>query len=110
RKWRGQSSFTIRHPWFVSFVFGLMHGIGFASGLSMTGIPHGEIPSALLFFNLGVEAGQLAFVLVAIWVTMSLRTLEWDRAWWARRIPAYVVGSLGAFWTIQRCLILVGLG
>ena len=110
RKWRGQSSFTIRHPWFVSFVFGLMHGIGFASGLSMTGIPHAEIPSALLFFNLGVEAGQLAFVLVAIWVTMSLRTLEWDRAWWARRIPAYVVGSLGAFWTIQRCLILVGLG
>jgi hydrogenase/urease accessory protein HupE len=110
RKWRGQSSFTIRHPWFVSFVFGLMHGIGFASGLSVTGIPHGEIPSALLFFNLGVEAGQLAFVLVAISVAMSLRTLELDRAWWAKRIPAYVVGSLGAFWTIQRCLVLVGLG
>lgn len=109
RKWRGQSSFTIRHPWLVSFVFGLMHGIGFASGLSVTGIPPGEIPSALLFFNLGVEAGQLAFVCVAIWVAMSLRTLELDRAWWAKRIPAYVVGSLGAFWTIQRCLLLMSL-
>lgn len=109
RKWRGQSSFTIRHPWIVSFAFGLMHGIGFASGLSMTGIPQGEIPSALLFFNLGVEAGQLAFVFVAIWVAMSLRTLEFDRAWWAKRIPAYVVGSLGAFWTIQRFVMLLSL-
>lgn len=109
RKWRGQSSFTIRHPWFVSFAFGLMHGIGFASGLSMTGIPQGEIPSALLFFNLGVEAGQLAFVFVAIWVAMSLRTLEFDRAWWAKRTPAYVVGSLGAFWTIQRFVMLLSL-
>lgn len=77
RKWRGQSSFTIRNPWLVSFVFGLMHGIGFASGLSMTGPATGEIPSALLFFNLGVEAGQLAFVLVAIGVSICCAAWNW---------------------------------
>lgn len=107
RKWRGKSSFTIRHPWVVSFAFGLLHGIGFASGLTLTGLPQGDIPSALLFFNLGVEAGQLAFVLVALWAASSLHTLELDRAWWARRIPAYVIGSLGAFWTIQRVVVLL---
>jgi hydrogenase/urease accessory protein HupE len=107
RKWRGQSSFTIRHPWVVSFGFGLLHGIGFASGLTLTGLPQGDIPSALLFFNLGVEAGQLAFVMVALWIAKSLHTLDLDRAWWVRRIPAYAIGSLGTFWTIQRLLVLL---
>lgn len=106
RKWRGESSLTIRHPWVVAFAFGLLHGIGFASGLSITGLPPTEIPSALLFFNLGVEAGQLACVFLAISVAKSLHTLELDQPKQVRRIPAYVVGSLGAFWTIQRVLIL----
>lgn len=107
RKWREQSSFTIRHPWVVAFAFGLLHGIGFASGLSMTGLPAQEIPSALLFFNLGVEAGQLGFVVVALLVARSLHTLELDRMLWVRRVPACVVGSLGAFWTIQRVVVLL---
>jgi hydrogenase/urease accessory protein HupE len=109
RKWRGETSFTIRHPWVVAFAFGLLHGIGFASGLSMTGLPPSEIPSALLFFNLGVEAGQLTCVLLAILVARSLHTLELDRPKHVRRIPSYVVGSLGAFWTIQRILVLLNL-
>ena len=104
RKWRGGSSFTIAHPWVVAFAFGLLHGIGFASGLSLTGIPRPEIPSALLFFNIGVEAGQLAFVIVALAAAKSLRSLELDRPAWVARIPGYAVGSLGAFWTIQRVL------
>jgi hydrogenase/urease accessory protein HupE len=103
RKWRDQSSLTIRHPWVVAFLFGLLHGIGFASGLSVTGLPQSEIPSALLFFNVGVEAGQLVFVLVALSVAASIRTLELDRPQWVTRVPAYVVGTLGAFWTI-RCV------
>jgi hydrogenase/urease accessory protein HupE len=102
RKWRGQTSFTIRHPWVVAFVFGLLHGIGFASGLSLTGVPQSEIPSALLCFNLGVEAGQLAFILVALLAAWAIRTLELDRPQWVTRLPGYAVGSLGAFWTIQR--------
>lgn len=108
RKWRGQTSLTIRHPWLVAFVFGLLHGIGFASGLSVTGLPQSEIPSALLFFNVGVEAGQLIFVLVAIMVAMSACRLELDRPQWVARVPAYLVGTLGAFWTIQCLVALAG--
>lgn len=109
RKWRGQTSLTIRHPWMVAFAFGLLHGIGFASGLTITGLPQRDIPSALLFFNVGVEAGQIAFVCLAVWVASSLRTLDLDRAWWVKRIPAYAVGALGAFWSIERLLVLFNL-
>jgi hypothetical protein len=102
RKWRGQTSLTIRHPWLVAFAFGLLHGVGFASGLSLTGVPRAEIPSALLFFNLGVEAGQLAFIGVALMAAQAIRTLELDRPRWVLRVPGYAVGSLGAYWTLQR--------
>lgn len=107
RVWRGQTSFTIRHPWVVAFAFGLLHGFGFASGLSTSGLPSAEIPLALLLFNVGVEVGQLFFVLVIVLLERSFRVLEihWPR--WAEALPAYTVGSLGAFWTIQRVAIMV---
>ena len=106
RSWRGETSFTIRRPWVVAFAFGLLHGFGFASGLSTTGMPTAEIPLALLFFNVGVELGQLLFVFTAIGLERSFKVLEvrWPRPVLA--LPAYTVGSLGAFWTIQRVLIL----
>ena len=107
RKWRGETSLTIRHPWVVAFLFGLLHGIGFASGLSITGIPAEGIPLALLFFNLGVEAGQLAFVFVAILAARAIRSLELDRPSWVPRIPGYAVGTLGAYWTIQRVYLML---
>jgi len=107
RKWRGETSFSIRHPWVVAYAFGLLHGIGFASGLSLTGVPRGEIPSALLCFNLGVEAGQLAFVLLALVTAQAMRTLDLDRPRWVTRIPGYTVGALGAYWTIQRIFLLL---
>jgi hydrogenase/urease accessory protein HupE len=102
RTWRGESSFTIRHPWVVAFAFGLLHGFGFATGLAATGLPKAEIPLALLLFNVGVEIGQIAFVLLVLLLERSFRTLEirWPRA--VRALPGYLVGSLGAFWTIQR--------
>ena len=106
RKWKGASSLTIRHPWVVAFAFGLLHGVGFASGLSLLGLPAGEVPAALLFFNIGVEAGQLAFVLIALLAVRALRTLEMDRPQWLSRVPGYCVGSLGVCWTIQRVLVL----
>jgi hypothetical protein len=102
RKWRGGDSLTIRHPWVVAFLFGLLHGIGFASGLSMTGLPKPDIPLALLFFNVGVELGQLAFVVLALLVAHAARSLALDRPAWVPRVPGYAVGILGAFWTIQR--------
>ncbi|HEX4883948.1 MAG TPA: HupE/UreJ family protein, partial [Casimicrobiaceae bacterium] len=66
RVWRGETSFTIRHPWVVAFLFGLLHGFGFASGLTAMGLPTAEIPLALLLFNVGVEVGQLAFVVLVL--------------------------------------------
>ena len=108
RSWRGETSLTISYPWIVAFVFGLLHGFGFASGLSTTGMPKVELPLALLCFNIGVELGQLAFVFIALALAWSFRTLEirWPR--WALAMPGYTVGSLGAYWTIQRTVILIG--
>ena len=106
--WRGETSFTIRHPWVVAFGFGLLHGFGFASGLTSLGLAPGEIVSALLWFNVGVELGQLAFVICCIALIRSFKTLQvrWPR--WAEILPGYAVGTLGAYWTIQRIAILLG--
>jgi hydrogenase/urease accessory protein HupE len=108
RSWRGETSLTIRFPWVVAFLFGLLHGFGFASGLSTTGMPKAELPLALLFFNVGVELGQLTFVALAVGLERSFRLLEvrWPRV--VEAFPGYAVGSLGAYWTIQRTVILIG--
>jgi hypothetical protein len=108
RKWRGETSFTIRHPWVVAFAFGLLHGFGFASGLTAMGLPKAEIPLALLLFNVGVEIGQLAFVLLVILLERAFRVLEvrWPEV--VARLPGYAIGTLGAYWTIQRTLVLLG--
>jgi hypothetical protein len=110
RVWRGETSFTIRHPWVVAFAFGLLHGFGFASGLSVTGMPRAELAPALLFFNVGVELGQLCFVVLILIVLHSFKKIElrWPR--WVEVIPGYAVGSLGAYWTIQRVAIMLGVG
>ena len=103
---RGETSFTIRHPWIVAFAFGLLHGFGFASGLTAMGLPRAEIPLALLLFNVGVEAGQIGFVALVLLLERSFQTLEIRWPPFAAALPAYVVGSLGAYWTIQRTLLL----
>jgi len=107
RVWRGESSFTIRHPWVVAFAFGLLHGFGFASGLNSMGLPRAEIPLALFLFNVGVEIGQLTFVLLILRLEHSFRVLEirWPR--WAEALPGYTVGVLGAYWTIQRAAMML---
>jgi hypothetical protein len=106
RVWRGETSFTIRHPWIVAFAFGLLHGFGFASGLTTMGLPRAEIPLALLLFNVGVELGQLSFVVLVLLLERSFRTLEirWPR--FVEALPGYLVGSLGAYWTLERTLLL----
>jgi len=110
RVWRGETSLTIRYPWVVAFVFGLLHGFGFASGLKATGLPQTDIALALLLFNVGVELGQLFFVFLMLAMAWSFRQLEirWPR--WALALPGYTVGTLGAYWTIQRTAILLGFG
>ena len=108
RSWRGETSLTIRHPWVVAFAFGLLHGFGFASGLTTMGLPQAEIPLALLMFNVGVEAGQLLFVMLILGLERAFRVLEvrWPRI--VEAMPVYTVGALGAYWTIQRMAILLG--
>lgn len=102
---RGASGATLtsRAPWVVAFMFGLLHGLGFASALLEIGLPVGDIPLALASFNIGVELGQLAFVVALLAATRALSN------WWAdfvvghaRSAAAYVVGSLAAFWLIER--------
>jgi hydrogenase/urease accessory protein HupE len=110
RSWRGETSFTIRPPWVVAFVFGLLHGFGFASALTGAGLPRQALPLALVTFNVGVELGQLGFVALILALERSFRALEvsWPR--WVAALPAYTVGSLGAYWTLQRLALLLGGG
>ena len=110
RSWRGETSFTIRHPWVVAFAFGLLHGFGFASALTSAGLPRHELPLALVSFNVGVELGQLSFIALILALDRAFRVLEvrWPR--WAEALPGYTVGSLGAFWTVQRVALLFGGG
>ena len=108
RSWRGETSFTIQHPWAVAFAFGLLHGFGFASALTSAGLPRQELPLALVSFNVGVELGQVGLIVLIVALERSFRILEvrWPR--WAQMVPGYTVGSLGAFWTVQRIALLFG--
>jgi hydrogenase/urease accessory protein HupE len=109
---RGRPGFAARAPWVVACAFGLLHGFGFAGALREVGLPERDIPLALLLFNVGVEAGQLLFVAAAVAVLSSVVHLVDRREptgsgpWHTRpalRIPvAYGVGSLAAFWVVQR--------
>jgi hypothetical protein len=108
RVWRGETSFTIRHPWVVAFAFGLLHGFGFASALTSAGLPRAELPLALLSFNVGVEIGQLGFVVLVLLLERAFRVLEIRWPHWVTALPGYTVGSLGAFWTLQRVALLLG--
>jgi hydrogenase/urease accessory protein HupE len=103
---QGHSGLTERWPWVVSFTFGLLHGFGFAGALSEVGLPQKDIPVALLFFNLGVEAGQLFFIAsmcgIAILARQVARRVTFPKLSWVWRMPPYAIGALAAFWFIQR--------
>jgi hydrogenase/urease accessory protein HupE len=105
------NSLTYRYPIAVAAAFGLLHGFGFAAVLGETGLPQTEIPAALLFFNLGVELGQIAFVLAIVLVYQLIRFAGGTRmnrdvsiaALRPLQVPAaYAVGILASFWMIQR--------
>jgi hypothetical protein len=99
---RGKPGLTERSPWIVAFSFGLLHGLGFAGALAEVGLPQVAIPVALLMFNVGVELGQLIFVfavLIVGWVGVRLGI---GRNAWLPQATAYAVGTVAAFWTIER--------
>jgi hypothetical protein len=109
RAQRGGTSLTIRYPWVVAFAFGLLHGMGFANGLSTLGLDKGALLAALVLFNIGVEIGQLAFIALVLALARAFRLMAIDWARPARLAPAYAIGALGAMWTFQYSVIAFGL-
>jgi hydrogenase/urease accessory protein HupE len=100
---RGVSSLAQQWPWAIAFTFGLLHGFGFAGALNEIGLPQQAIPLALLFFNIGVEFGQILFI-VAVYAAWALfrRLLVGLPKPITSYGPAYIIGTLAAFWTIER--------
>lgn len=110
----GKDSLTATLPWLASFSFGLLHGFGFAGALREIGIPDDAAPLALLFFNLGVEAGQLTFIAAVLAIMFAWKRLApvalnarlGDYAW---RVPVYVIGVTAAYWFVERTVGVLGL-
>ncbi len=102
KRHRGETGLTTKAPWLVALCFGLLHGFGFAGALTEVGLPQSDIPLALLFFNVGVEVGQLMFVAGVLCVTWMINKLKFRWPVLVEHAPAYAIGSLAAFWFIQR--------
>lgn len=98
----GHEGIAARAPWIVAFTFGLLHGFGFAGALVETGLPEGHIPLALLFFNVGVEIGQLLFIAAVLSCIALIRRLRFGFPRWTELVPPYAIGSVAMFWVIQR--------
>jgi len=103
-KHNGQFSLTEKYPWVVAFAFGLFHGLGFAGALSEIGVPQHEVPLALLMFNVGVETGQLLFIAAVVSLWAILRRIPLTAPAGAWRLVPYAIGSIAAFWTIERVM------
>ena len=100
--WRGKPSLTQRKPWLVAFVFGLLHGLGFAGALAEIGLPQQAIPLALLCFNVGVEIGQLGFVAAVLGLGFVARRVLAPQRDWLRWTAPYAIGGVACIWTVQR--------
>ncbi len=101
---RERNDLLWRHPWWLAGGFGLLHGMGFAGALAETGLPQDNVPLALLFFNIGIELGQIAFILVvlALWWLLRRPLAPWQEQ--LRWVPVYLLGGLSAMWCIERGL------
>jgi hydrogenase/urease accessory protein HupE len=99
---RSDAGLMERYPWIVAFVFGLLHGFGFAGALREVGLPAGDIPLALFAFNVGVELGQLLFVGTLLVALAALRRVLTRLPVWMHAMPAYAIGTMASFWWLQR--------
>lgn len=100
----GHESLASRKPWLIAFTFGLLHGLGFAGALAEVGLPQKSIPLALLFFNVGVEIGQLLFIAAVLSVIAAARQL-WDKQAilrWIGVVPGYLIGGIASCWLFER--------
>lgn len=99
---QGLPGLTERAPWIVTLTFGLLHGLGFAGALAEIGLPGNAVPMALLFFNVGVEVGQLLFVVAVITLMALLRRVKNPMPEWTPWVLPYIIGSIAMFWVIER--------
>ena len=107
RSQKGMDSFAIRFPWVIAFIFGLLHGFGFAGALAGIGLPENAIPLSLLLFNVGVEIGQILFVIGVLAIIYLGRKIPLKLPSWSNLVAPYAIGSLSAFWFIQRLLVFI---
>lgn len=99
-----KETWTRRFPWVVAFAFGLLHGFGFAGALREIGLPQGELPTALLTFNLGVEAGQLLVVALVMALRWSIQKFAPQTEVNVIRTATYAIGIIASYWLIDRVL------
>jgi hydrogenase/urease accessory protein HupE len=102
---QGRVGYARRYPWLVAFVFGLLHGFGFAGALAAVGLPDSAIPLALVFFNVGVEVGQLIFVASVLLLGQLVSQLKAIPRLQSEQVITYLIGSVAAYWTIDRVVL-----
>ncbi len=99
---KGELGWSVRYPWAIAFGFGLLHGFGFAGALSGIGLPAASLPAALLFFNVGVEIGQLLFVALVLGLIWAHRQLDALLPRWYETAAVYAMGTVATFWFLSR--------
>jgi hydrogenase/urease accessory protein HupE len=102
---QGKSDLAMRAPWIVAFIFGLLHGFGFAGALAEVGLPQSDIPLALLMFNVGVETGQLLFIAAVLVTILIWRHLVKVELRWLPRTAVYGIGAVSVYWVISRVVL-----
>ena len=105
--YKGKNVMSAAYPWIVAFVFGLLHGFGFAGALANIGLPQTGIPLALAFFNGGVEAGQLLFIGIVLLLIAGIQKIHFTRRYWQPFLAPYAIGTVAAFWVIQRVWVIL---
>jgi hydrogenase/urease accessory protein HupE len=104
--YQGKPVFSRQYPWVVAFIFGLLHGFGFAGALANVGLPEHDIPLALLLFNVGVETGQILFILTVMLIIWLMHKILKNMPVWTRWIPPYTIGCMAAVWFFQRLAVI----
>lgn len=99
---QGTPTITGKYPWLVAFIFGLLHGLGFAGALTSVGLPQQHLPLALGFFNAGVELGQIVFIMAVLLILKLFSMLKVSWPVWGYKLPAYIIGSIASFWLFER--------
>lgn len=102
RKLKNSTSITIEYPWIIAIAFGLLHGLGFAGALSEIGLPKGNELWALAMFNIGIELGQILFIIIAASLYAFNRHMAWFSEYKIKIILIYMLGTMGAYFTLTR--------